>query len=68
MTKSDSAATHNTELAQFAVEAPITISQDHARQGRIGNQVAYVLGFGIAGAILANVLVFIYFASFFASG
>jgi len=43
---------------------PIVISQDHARQGPLGNRVAYVLGFGIAGAILANVLVFAYFALF----
>jgi hypothetical protein len=52
----------------FAAEAPIMISQDEARQGPIGHQVLYVLGFGIAGAIFANALVFIYFAWLYASG
>jgi hypothetical protein len=28
----------------------------------------YVLGFGLAGAILSNMLVFIYFGLFYASG
>ncbi len=66
MTKLDSAEIHtpNRTLAK----ASITISQDDARQGLMGHQVLYVLGFGIAGAILANMLVFIYFASFYASG
>ena len=47
---------------------PIIISQDQARQGPLGTRVAYVLGFGIAGAVLAKALVFIYFASVVASG
>ena len=49
------------------MKAPIIISQDHA-QGPTDHQVLYVLGFGVAGAILANMLVFIYFVSFHASG
>jgi hypothetical protein len=44
------------------------ISQDAARQGPMGHQVLYVLGFGLAGAIFANALVFIYFAGLYASG
>jgi hypothetical protein len=48
--------------------ATITISQDAARQGPIGHQVLYVLGFGLAGAILANAVVFIYFTSFYSAG
>jgi hypothetical protein len=44
------------------------ISQDDARQGSMGHQVLYVLGFGLAGAIVANALVFIYFAWLYASG
>jgi hypothetical protein len=64
MTKLDSAEIH---ASNRAVEAPFTISQDDARQGPIGHQTLYVLGFGLAGAILANMLVFIYFASFYAS-
>jgi hypothetical protein len=54
--------------ASALVKAPIMISQDDARQDPMGYRVLYVLGFGLAGAILANVLVFIYFASFYASG
>ena len=32
------------------------------------NRVVYVLGFGIAGAIITNAFVFIYFALLYASG
>jgi hypothetical protein len=66
MTKLDSAEIHASNRA--VAKAPFTISQDDARQGPIGHQALYVLGFGLAGAILANMLVFIYFASFYASG
>ena len=68
MSELDSAEKHNTGRAQFAVKAPIIISQDHARQGPTDHQVLYVLGFGVAGAILTNMLVFIYFVSLHASG
>jgi hypothetical protein len=64
MSELDSAKKHNTERAQFAVEPPVIISQDRARQGPNDHQVLYVLGFGVVGAILANMLVFIYFVSF----
>jgi hypothetical protein len=50
----------------FALQRPIIISQDNARQGATGQQVLYVLGFGIAGAILATMTVFIYFIPFHA--
>jgi hypothetical protein len=49
-------------------QPPITISQDDARQGPMEYRVLYVLGFGIAGAILTNALVFIYFALLYVSG
>jgi hypothetical protein len=68
MSELNSAEKHNTERAQFAVEAPIIISQDDAREGPTDHKVLYVLGFGIAGAILANMTVFLYFVSFHASG
>ena len=64
----DSADTHVSKRAPCASEAAIIISQDDARQDPMGYRVLYVLGFGLAGAILANVLVFIYFAMFYASG
>ncbi len=67
MSELDSAEKYHTERAQYAVEAPIIISQDD-RQGPADHQVLYVLGFGIAGAILANMTVFLYFVSFHASG
>jgi hypothetical protein len=66
MTKLDSAEIHAPNRP--GAKALFTISQDDARQDPIGHQALYVLGFGIAGAILANMLVFIYFASFYASG
>ena len=44
------------------------ISADDARQEPTGYQMLYVLGFGLAGAIFAKALVFIYFVSFYASG
>ena len=43
------------------------ISQDDARQDPSGHRTLYVLGFGIAGAILSNTVVFIYFALFYVS-
>jgi hypothetical protein len=50
---------HARERAGFA--APVPISIDHA-----DHRMLYVLGFGIAGAIVTNALVFIYFALVYA--
>jgi hypothetical protein len=69
MSKFASTEKYDPALARYTMGAePITISQDQARQGPLGTRVAYLLGFGIAGAVLANALVFIYFASVVASG
>jgi hypothetical protein len=68
MIKFDSAEIPISKRAPFAQGAPIMISQDDARQGPMGHQVLYVLAFGLAGAIFANALVFIYFAWSYASG
>ncbi len=68
MTKIDFAETHISKHAHFAVQPPTVISEDDARQEPTGYQVLYVLGFGLAGAIFANTLVFIYFTLFYASG
>ena len=68
MTKFDFAEIHISKRAHFPVQAPTMISQDDARQEPTGYQVLYVLGFGLAGAIFADTLVFIYFVSFYASG
>jgi hypothetical protein len=64
----DSAEMHVSKRAHCAEEAPIVISQDDARQGPSGHHMLYVLAFGLAGAILSNILVFTYFAMFYASG
>jgi hypothetical protein len=64
----DAADTRVSEHAHCASKGPIMISQDDARQGPSGHRILYVLGFGLAGAILSNMLVFIYFAMFYASG
>jgi len=43
-------------------------SHDHDQQDPREWRTLYVLGFGIAGAILANALLLVYFASLYASG
>jgi hypothetical protein len=64
----DAADTHVSERAHCASKPPSMISQDDAQQGSSEHRMLYVLGFGLAGAILSNMLVFIYFAMFYASG
>ncbi|HEY7243139.1 MAG TPA: hypothetical protein VH678_04555 [Xanthobacteraceae bacterium] len=54
--------------AQASVQQRTAASQDEACSDPAGNRTLYVLGLGIVGAILTNGLVFIYFASFYASG
>jgi len=68
MTKFDFAKIHISKRAHFAVPAPTMISEDDVRQEPTGYQVLYVLGFGLAGTIFANTLVFIYFVLFYTSG
>jgi len=43
-------------------------SQDERYRDSGENRTLYVLGFGVLGAILADTLVLIYFASFYTSG
>jgi hypothetical protein len=66
--KSESHETRICERGHFTTPAPIMISHDDSREDPAGRRTLYVLGFGIAGAILANTLVFACFASFDASG
>jgi len=42
-------------------EMPVVKSTDDARAGVTGHQVRYVLGFGLAGAVLAFVVLGVYF-------
>ena len=65
--KPESNETDIPERADFTVPAPIMNSHLEPSQDPAGCRTLYVLGFGIAGAILANTLVFIYFASLYAS-
>ena len=67
MSKLDLTEQHARERADFAALAPISTSRDDARD-HADQRVSYVIGFGIAGAIVTNALVFIYFAVVYASG
>jgi hypothetical protein len=67
MSRVDSADKNDIERRQFGKETPISIARDDARRGPTDKQMLYFLGFGIAGAILANIT-FFYFAAFHASG
>ena len=66
MSKLDLTEQHARERAGFAAPVPISISRDDNRDH--DHRTLYVLGFGIAGAIVTNALVFIYFAVVYASG
>jgi hypothetical protein len=67
MSKLDLTEQHARQRAGFAAQAPIPISRDDSRD-HADHRMLYVLGFGIAGAIVTNALVFIYFAVVYASG
>jgi hypothetical protein len=45
----------------------VAASRDDIRDDPLDGRTLYVLGFGIAGAILANASLLIYFASLYAS-
>ena len=45
------------EMQNNLPSAPTVIPTDEARQGVTGHNVRYVLGFGIAGAVIGFVLV-----------
>jgi hypothetical protein len=68
MSELNSAEINTSRRAHFDTQAPIMISRDDLRQDPPGRRTLYVLGFGIAGAILTNMAVFMYFTSFYASG
>jgi hypothetical protein len=67
MSKLDLTEQHAHERAGFAAPVPISIFRDDTRD-HANHRMLYVLGFGIAGAIVTNALVFIYFAVVYASG
>jgi hypothetical protein len=67
MPEFDSTNTHAFRRPLCDWEASISISRGDDRYDP-GHRSLYVLGFGIAGAIFANAIVFIYFVSFQSSG
>jgi len=67
MSKHNLTEQHTRQRAGFADRLPSSTSRDNARD-RADRYVFYVLGFGIAGAIATNALVFSYFAMVYASG
>jgi hypothetical protein len=56
MSKLDLTEQHARECAGFAARAPSSTSRDDTRD-HADHRVLYVLGFGIAGAIVTNALV-----------
>jgi hypothetical protein len=67
MSELDLTEQHARERVGFTARVPISISRDDTRDPA-DHRMLYVLGFGIAGAIVTNALVFIYFAAVYASG
>jgi hypothetical protein len=47
--------------SRMALQVPIQICSDDARQGDMAHNTLYVLGFGLAGTILANGLILVFF-------
>jgi hypothetical protein len=67
MSKFNLTEQHTRQRAGFADRVPISTFRDDTRN-RADHHVFYVLGFGIAGAIVTNALVFFYFAMVYVSG
>jgi hypothetical protein len=64
----DSIETHISRRTRPASQASIMISQDGTQEDPSGRRVLFILGFGIAGAIFANAIIFGYFTLFYLSG
>ena len=67
MSELDLTEQHARQRAGFAAPVPISISWDDTRDPA-DQRMLYVLGFGIAGAIVTNAIVLIYFVVVYASG
>jgi hypothetical protein len=67
ISKVDSTERHDTERRQCDAKPSISISQDKARRSPTDHQILCILGFFIAGAVLANVT-FFYFAALHTPG
>ena len=67
MSELDLTEQHARQRAGFAAPGAISISRDDTRD-HADHRMLYVLGFGIAGAIVTNAIVLIYFVVVYASG
>jgi hypothetical protein len=54
---------HSVKTTRLSNRQPSAIFDDHARQDPLEGRTLYVLGLSIAGAILANGALLIYFTS-----
>lgn len=63
MRKIDVHERRSSDAAPGTGDAMLEYSQDDARQRLVDRRMLYVLGFGIAGAVVANALVLTYFLS-----
>jgi hypothetical protein len=68
MSKIDTLDRYTGKHEQIPLQQAAASSQDESCQDPAENRTLYVLGISLLGAILTNTLVFIYFASFYASG
>jgi Hypoxia induced protein conserved region len=48
-------------MAKSEAERPVILSSDDARAGVTGHHVRYVLGFGLAGSLIAFIAIVLYF-------
>ena len=48
-------------MAKSEAERPVILSSDEARAGVTGHHVRYVLGFGLAGSLIAFIAIVLYF-------
>jgi hypothetical protein len=54
---------HENQVSNPDAKRPIVMSGVRARQGVTGHNVRYVLGFGLAGAITALTLLYLFYFS-----
>jgi len=51
---------HDHQVSDEEAERPIVLSETRARQGITGHNVRYVLAFGLAGALIVLVVVYLF--------
>jgi hypothetical protein len=57
-----------TNRSKRSITPLIVGSRDHSRPDPLDGRSLYVLGFGVAGAVLVNAILLIYFVSLYSSG